>query len=626
MGLQLSPVIAGDGIGAGGSVPLHFFDDMNLSFGNTSVAPDVIQQWDTTQTNDAFVTQLSGSNNWIVTGNSNITSSRNLGLGNSVGPNFVITSNTSWTTATDQWLSLSHNAINGMITTGVGSLTLQGFTGTTYLLKATDIVTIDAATTPHTSGNVVFHDVHVNASSVNAIGIDLDVSTALLNAQTVNGINIDIDGLAGDNANSNMNGIRLTSTNATGGSNIAINIGGAWNTGIFISGATNLLDLVVNTVGYANNYGVINLSRLGNFTGIDTQTAIELNILPTFTLTEPGAGQFDFYGVNIDLSGIAVTLGAGTTLLAALRLVANADADAGTNYALFVDAGMSRFDGLLSWETTAIGTGTAIRNTQYQIGRDADATNQLHFNVPTGTSFEFSVNDVPAALVYSNIFYAPIFASLSGTTLVRSDVTDGGGAQTAVRLYSNTVFTNPASKLFALKNGVAGSDLFYVDMAGVAVGASFQIPAVATYGASTLVDVVREYGTANGLRLRGNMGNVASAYGVKIGVTTVLTDPTAKIVGFFNDTGTFTVEKAAIDLNGKGIFTNGSIQIKRAITNIAGTVPTDAELDAAFGDPTVVGSGFLGILDDNDDGILNFVCWTTGTAGEWFYGQGTKAL
>src|SRR3990167_11448732 len=39
-------------------------------------------------------------------------------------------------------------------------------------------------------------------------------------------------------------------------------------------------------------------------------------------------------------------------------------------------------------------TGAAVTAAQYEVGRDADATNQLHFNVPTGAGFEFSVNDV----------------------------------------------------------------------------------------------------------------------------------------------------------------------------------------------------------------------------------------
>ncbi|KKU72774.1 MAG: hypothetical protein UX98_C0017G0004 [Parcubacteria group bacterium GW2011_GWA2_47_26] len=39
------------------------------------------------------------------------------------------------------------------------------------------------------------------------------------------------------------------------------------------------------------------------------------------------------------------------------------------------------------------GTGRAVTAGSYQIGRDADATNQLHFNVPTGATMEWSIND-----------------------------------------------------------------------------------------------------------------------------------------------------------------------------------------------------------------------------------------
>jgi len=39
------------------------------------------------------------------------------------------------------------------------------------------------------------------------------------------------------------------------------------------------------------------------------------------------------------------------------------------------------------------GAGVAITAGDYAIGRDADGTNQLHLNVPTGASYEFSIND-----------------------------------------------------------------------------------------------------------------------------------------------------------------------------------------------------------------------------------------
>ena len=43
--------------------------------------------------------------------------------------------------------------------------------------------------------------------------------------------------------------------------------------------------------------------------------------------------------------------------------------------------------------------GTAIAAAQYEVTRDADATNQLHLNVPTGATFELSVNDVAIAVL-----------------------------------------------------------------------------------------------------------------------------------------------------------------------------------------------------------------------------------
>lgn len=58
-------------------------------------------------------------------------------------------------------------------------------------------------------------------------------------------------------------------------------------------------------------------------------------------------------------------------------------------YSLWVNAGESRFGGNLEF-----GTGVAITAGDYMIGRDADAANQLHLNVPTGATFELSVNDV----------------------------------------------------------------------------------------------------------------------------------------------------------------------------------------------------------------------------------------
>ncbi|MCI0561487.1 MAG: hypothetical protein MN733_23615, partial [Nitrososphaera sp.] len=70
---------------------------------------------------------------------------------------------------------------------------------------------------------------------------------------------------------------------------------------------------------------------------------------------------------------------------------------------------------------------------------------------------------------------------------------------------------------------------------------------------------------------------------------------------------------------------DGGIRTAYSTANVS-TPPTDAELDSAFGDPTTVGSGFVGVLDDADAGLSVYLVFTTGTANEWFYVLGTKAI
>lgn len=52
---------------------------------------------------------------------------------------------------------------------------------------------------------------------------------------------------------------------------------------------------------------------------------------------------------------------------------------------------------------TSYGLGIAVTAGNYQVGRDADGTNQLHFNVPSGASFEWSINDVAVLGLTSNV-------------------------------------------------------------------------------------------------------------------------------------------------------------------------------------------------------------------------------
>jgi hypothetical protein len=90
-----------------------------------------------------------------------------------------------------------------------------------------------------------------------------------------------------------------------------------------------------------------------------------------------------------------------------------------------VDAGLSRFDDQISF-----GAGTAVTAGNYSVGRDADGTNQWHANVPTGASFEFSVNDV-----------AQLTLNVSTLGLATNTITGVGSAITGTALTALTIST-----------------------------------------------------------------------------------------------------------------------------------------------------------------------------------------
>lgn len=52
--------------------------------------------------------------------------------------------------------------------------------------------------------------------------------------------------------------------------------------------------------------------------------------------------------------------------------------------------------------------------------------------------------------------------------------------------------------------------------------------------------------------------------------------------------------------------------------------PTDAQLDAAFGDPADLHNGFIGILKNTSLGTSYWLVWVVD--GVWAYEEGTKAV
>jgi len=74
---------------------------------------------------------------------------------------------------------------------------------------------------------------------------------------------------------------------------------------------------------------------------------------------------------------------------------------------------------------------------------------------------------------------------------------------------------------------------------------------------------------------------------------------------------------------GQVVATAAGVRTKQAINNVNDTTPTAAELTTSFGTPASVGTGFVGIVKDNDADTNCFVVVSNGTS--YFYLKFTKA-
>ena len=70
--------------------------------------------------------------------------------------------------------------------------------------------------------------------------------------------------------------------------------------------------------------------------------------------------------------------------------------------------------------------------------------------------------------------------------------------------------------------------------------------------------------------------------------------------------------------------TTAGIRNMVSIANVTTPVVTDAELDAAFGTPAVVGAGFTAFIDDNNADTAMILCVSNGAS--WWYTGLTKAV
>lgn len=72
------------------------------------------------------------------------------------------------------------------------------------------------------------------------------------------------------------------------------------------------------------------------------------------------------------------------------------------------------------------------------------------------------------------------------------------------------------------------------------------------------------------------------------------------------------------------VATAGGVRTKMAVNNVNDTTPTAAELTTSFGTPASVGTGFVGVVKDNDADTNCYVVVSNGVS--YFYLKFTKAV
>jgi len=130
---------------------------------------------------------------------------------------------------------------NGTINGTLSDIELVPTTDVVMTIPAAGQVMIDGGTTDHTGTDLLFIDLDVNSTNCNAIGIDVDVGTALSAAEVVYGISVNVDGDAGDDAGSWLSCIYMTTAGTSGGDTYGLYFSGTnFDAHIFSDGNINI--------------------------------------------------------------------------------------------------------------------------------------------------------------------------------------------------------------------------------------------------------------------------------------------------------------------------------------------------------------------------------------------------
>lgn len=211
--------------------------------------------------------------------------------------------------------------------------------------------------------------------------------------------------------------------------------------------------------GYGSNNGIGNILRTGNITGVDTETMIDFRVAPNFTLTEPGTGNFTYYGINSNLSSLAVTNAGGSSKVAAGYFNGSNDADINTSYSIETGPnGRAGFGNNLDFLNN-----NAVTNGVTQFGQDGGGDAFVNFK--SGQNFkaygngtlELSLSATTANFQNNNI-------TTTGSLTVNSLTVNGGTSITGHR--SGTATNLTSASISASTCGDYGT----ITVTGAAVG------------------------------------------------------------------------------------------------------------------------------------------------------------
>jgi len=65
---------------------------------------------------------------------------------------------------------------------------------------------------------------------------------------------------------------------------------------------------------------------------------------------------------------------------------------------------------------------------------------------------------------------------------------------------------------------------------------------------------------------------------------------------------------------GQVVATAAGVRTKQSVNNVTDALPTQAEMVTAFGAAATVGSGFIGVIKDNNTDTNFFICASNGTS------------